>query len=489
MEEFKFYLEATKEIGYIDSFSHSVAFVSGLPSLKQEEMIVTESGKRGIVHGLKKDFAEVLMIESEDLKVGEKVTKTGRPFEILVGEGILGRIIDPVGRPLDNLGPIEGERKPKKIKEPAPSIMERKMINVPFETGVMIVDLFVPLGYGQRELVIGDAKTGKTTFLLQTIVSQAKKGTICVYVGISKKDTAIKLVEEYLKRKRAFKKTVIVHTTPDDSATLNYLAPYSGMAIAEYFREKNKNVLIIFDDLTTHAKIYREISLLLKRNPGRDCYPGEIFHVHAALLERAGNIKRNGKEISITALPVAETLENDLSGYIQTNLMAMTDGHIFFDIVEFRKGKRPAVNIFLSVSRVGNQTKSKIEKELANFLRKKLLDFKRISEFVKFGTELSPESQKILEFGKKIETLFNQTSETTIERETQIILLGLLISDFWKEKSQKEMKKEIDKILKASEKKILPSLGIEIERIKDLDHLKFLIEEILPTIERILKKI
>jgi F-type H+-transporting ATPase subunit alpha len=488
MEEFKFYLEATKEIGYINSFSHSIAFVSGLPSLKQEEMIITESGKRGIVHGLKKDLAEVLMIESEDLKIGEKVTRTGRSFEIKVGEGLLGRIINPIGKPIDNLGPIRGEKILKKIKEPAPSIMERKKINQPFETGVMIVDLFVPLGYGQRELVIGDAKTGKTTFLLQTIVSQVKKGIICIYVGISKKDTAIKLVEEYLKKKEVFKKTVIVHTTPDDSATLNYLAPYSGMAIAEYFRDRGNKVLIILDDLTSHAKIYREISLLLKRNPGRDCYPGEIFHIHAALLERAGNIKRNGKEVSITALPVAETLENDLSGYIQTNLMAMTDGHIFFDLVEFRKGKRPAVNIFLSVSRVGNQTKSKIEKNLANFFRKRLLDYQRISEFVKFGTELSPESQKILEFGQKTELLFNQSSEITIERETQIILLGLLISDFWKEKSQKEMRKEIDKILKASERKVLPSLGIEIERIKDIDHLKFLISEIAPTIERILKK-
>jgi F-type H+-transporting ATPase subunit alpha len=488
MKEFEFYLETTKEIGYVNSFFHSIALVSGLPNLKQQEMVITESGKKGIVHGLKKDFAEVLMVESEGLKVGEAVVRTGREFEIRVGERVLGRIVDPLIRPLDELGPIFGEKVSRKIKEEAPPITSRKKILRFLETGVTIVDLLVPLGFGQRELVIGDAKTGKTTFLLQTITSQVKKGQIAVYVGILKKETAIKMVEEYLRKRGVFEKVVILHTRPDDSATLNYLAPYSGMAVAEYFREKGKDVLIIFDDLSSHAKIYREISLLLKRNPGRDCYPGEIFHIQAELLERAGNIVKDGKEISITALPVAETLENDISGYIQTNLMAMTDGHIFFDITEFRRGKRPAVNVFLSVSRVGNQTKSKIEKDIANWLRLKIAEYQRISEFAKFATELSPESQKILDVGQKIELLFHQSPEVIVERETQIILMGLLISDFWKEKSISKTREEIEKILAASQRKVLPSLGIEIERIKDIEHLKFLISQILPALERILEK-
>jgi len=488
MKEFEFYLEATKEIGYVNSFFHSIALVSGLPNLKQQEMVITESGKKGIVHGLKKDFAEILMVESEGLKVGEAVARTNKKFEIKVGEEVLGRIVDPLIRPLDEGGPVFGEKVSREIKREAPPILSRKKITRFLETGAQIVDLLVPIGYGQRELVIGDAKTGKTTFLLQTIASQAKKGIIAVYVAILKKETAIKIVEEYLKKEGVFEKVVILHTRPDDSATLNYLAPYSGMTLAEYFRDKGKDVLIIFDDLSSHAKVFREISLLLKRNPGRDCYPGEIFHLQASLLERAGNIVKDGKEVSITALPVAETLENDISGYIQTNLMAMTDGHIFFDITEFRKGKRPAVNVFLSVSRVGNQTKSKIEKDIANWLRSKIAEYQRISEFARFGTELSPESQKILEIGQKIELIFHQGPEVIIERETQIILMGLLISDFWKEKSISRTQEEVRKILTAAQRKVLPSLGIEIERIKDIEHLKFLISALLPPIERILKK-
>ena len=487
MNDFEFFLRKTKEIGYVHSFFHSVAYVSGLPGLTIDEMIITETGKRGIVHSLKEDLAEILMIDVENLKIGEKVTRTGRIFEIEVGPGLLGRIVNPLSMPLDTLEePIRGEKEFREIKKEAPSFKERAMVNKPLETGVAVVDFLVPIGYGQRELVIGDAKTGKTTFLLQAIVSQVKKETICVYTGIGKKDADIKLIEEYLKKQGVFEKTVIVHTAPDDSAVLNFLAPFSGMNIAEYFRDQGKNVLLILDDLTTHAKVYREISLLLKRPPGRECYPGEIFYLQASLLERAGNIKKDGKEISITVLPVAETLENDVSGFIQTNLIAMTDGHIFFDINEFRKGKRPAINAFLSVSRVGNQTKSIIEKELASLIRKKMIEYQRILELSQFGTELSKETQQLIEFGKKLELLFNQEPEKIIPRELQLILVGLLFSDFWTEKSLTKMKTEIDKIFENYMKKSWPRLEEKIEEIKDLSHLKFLIKEISLEIEKIL---
>jgi F-type H+-transporting ATPase subunit alpha len=487
MEEFETYLERTQEIGYIDSFFHSVAFASGLPGLQPEEMVITESGKKGIVHGMKENEAEILMIDFKDLKIGERIVRSGSVFEILVGEGLLGRIIDPLSRPVDGLGePIRGKKEFRRVKETAPPFTERVTIKRPLETGVMIVDLMVPLGYGQRELVIGDGKTGKTSFLLQTMVSQAKKGVVCVYVGISKKDVAIAWVEEYLKEQGVFEKTVVIHTTPDDSPTLSYLAPYSGMAIAEYFREKGNDVLIVFDDLTTHAKIYREISLLLKRPPGRDCYPGEIFHIHASLLERAGNIKRGEKEVSITALPVAETLENDISGFIQTNLISMTDGHIFFDIDEFRKGKRPAVNVFLSVSRVGNQTRSLIEKILAGLIRKKLIDYQRVLELTQFGGELSKETKELIEFGQRLEVLFDQDPKTIVSRELQLIFLGLLFSGFWNTKSPSKMRSEIRKILEHHQKTGLPKLREEIEKIRNLSHLQFLTKEILPEIEKII---
>jgi len=491
MSYFETYLEKTREIGYITSLSHSVAYVSGLPGLRPEEMVITNTGKRGVVHGLKKESAEILMIDIKELKIGEAVVRTEKPFEIPITQELLGRIINPLSQPTDGLGPIKGEKVYQPVKKEAPSLIKRARVNTPLESGVMLVDFLVPIGYGQRELIIGDGKTGKTAFLLQTIVSQAKKGVVCVYVGIGKKDTAIKWVEEYLKLQKVFDQTIIIHTAPDDSPTLTYLAPYSGMSIAEYFRDKGKKVIIILDDLTTHAKIYREISLLLKRMPGRDSYPGEIFHIQAALLERAGNIKnKEGKEASITALPVAETLENDLSGYIQTNLMAMTDGHIFFDINEFRKGKRPAINAFLSVSRVGNQTKAPIERELSGWMRKKLVEYQRLLEITQFGAELPAEIQRSIEFGEKLEFLFNQEIETIIPRKLQLLLVGLLLSGFWENKSLRKMKEEIDKLLQNYQKGVLPEFKEEmmmmIEEIKDFDHLQFLMKEIMPEIEKII---
>lgn len=484
--EFKELLENTEEVGQVEAFFHSTCFVSGLPNLKLEELIISESGKRGIVHGLRENLAEVLIIEKEPLRIGERVARTTRPLEIEVSEGLLGRIINPLCQPLDDRGPILKKKEKRKIKGEAPPFIERARISENLETGVMLVDLLVPLGYGQRELIIGDPKTGKTTFLLQTLTTQAKKGVICIYVGIGKKDSAVKYVEEYLKKQEVLENCIILHTPPDDSPTLLYLAPFCGMTIAEYFRDKGFNVLIVLDDLTYHAKIYREISLLLKRVPGRDSYPGDIFHLHAQLLERAGNIKKNGKNVSITALPVAETLENDVSGYIQTNLMAMTDGHIFFDLNEFRRGKRPAINAFLSVSRVGNQTKSQIEKEIARWVRRKFLEYERVLEFIQFGAELSKEAQELLELGKKLEALFNQSADLTIEREVQILIFGLFLSDFWQESSLSEMKNDILKILAAKEENKLPKLREKLQDIKDIDHLKFLIKEILPKIEKIL---
>lgn len=483
MNEFEFYLEKNNEVGRVNGFFESTAYVSGLPFLKLGEMIITESQKKGIVHGLKKGLAEILIIDSKNLRTGEAVARTGKLFEIPVNEALLGRIINPLCKPIDSKGPIQGKKQAKKIQQTAPPFIKRKRVKKPLETGIMMVDLLVPIGQGQRELVIGDAKTGKTTLLLQTLVSQAKKGTVCIYVGIRKKDIAIRIIEDYLKKQGVFEKTIIINTTPDDSPTLSYLAPYSGMTVAEYFKDKQKKVTIIFDDLSTHAKVYREISLLLKRPPGRDSYPGNIFHLHAALLERAGNFETENGEISITALPVAETLENDISGYVQTNLMAMTDGHIFFDINAFRKGKRPAINAFLSVSRVGNQTKTAIEKEVASWVRKRTLEYERTLELAQFGTDLTKETQQTIELGKRLETLFNQDPEITIPQKLQLILAGLLISGFWENKSLAAMEGDIKRIVKKQEK--LPSLETKTEDIKDINHLLFLVKELKPKISQI----
>lgn len=486
MSDFKKYLEETGEIGRLVGLNHYLAYVTGLPGLKIGEMVITEDKKRGLTYGLDKEKAEILMFETEKLKVGQKVVRTNSFFQIPVSPELLGRIINPLGQPLDDLGPILGEKKYLPVQREAPDLIQRIKINKPLETGVMMVDLLVPLGYGQRELVIGDAKTGKTTFLLQTMVSQAKKGIIVIYVGIGKETSALKAVEDYLKEMKVFDKTVMVIATAEKPSTLNYLAPFAGMTIAEYFRDRGEKVLIVFDDLTSHAKFYREISLLTKRLPGRSAYPGDIFHLQAALLERAGNIRTAADhQVSITALPVAETLENDISGYIQTNLMAMTDGHIFFDVNNFKKGERPAINPFLSVSRVGNQTKEPLDRDLASWIKRKLVEYQRIAEIARFGEELSSEAQKLLDLGRKIEILFNQDSRTIIPRSLQLFLFGLLLSGFWEDKPQNIMKVEVETIQKIYQEGF-PELEEKMTKIKNLEELKSLTAELLPRLRKIL---
>lgn len=486
METFKKYLEETGEIGRVVGQNNYLAYVSGLPALKLGEMVMTENEERGWAHGLNKETAEILMLDDGKLKIGQEVVRSNTFFEIPVSRELLGRIINPLGRPIDGLGPVLGEKKYLPIQREAPAVTQRAKVGKFLETGVIVVDLLVPIGCGQRELVIGDAKTGKTAFLLQTMSNQAKKGVICIYVGIGKETSGMKTVEEYLKEMRIFEKTIMIVATSENPSTINYLSPFSGMTIAEYFRDRGENVLIVFDDLTSHAKFYREISLLIKRLPGRSAYPGDIFHIQAALLERAGNIKnQNGKEASITALPAAETLENDLSGFIQTNLMAMTNGHIFFDINDFKKGKLPAVNIFLSVSRVGNQTKAPLDCALAGWVRKKMVEYQRIKEIAQFGEELFPESQKLLDLGKKFEILFNQTSKTIIPRSLQLFVFGLLLYGFWENKPQNIMRIEVDSILK-SFKEVLPEIEKKMEKIKNLEELKNFAEQVIPGVKKVL---
>jgi len=413
MKNYEDYLNQIGEVGYIQSIVHSVVYVTGLPGVKPREVVIAKDGQRGIVQSILPNSVEVLMMETHGLVNNLPVARTGVDFEIPVSNEILGRVVDPFGQPIDGAGPIIGERVYRSIDSKAPGIIAREKVRAPLETGVSIVDLLVPVGYGQRELVIGDKKTGKTTFLLQTIASQAAKGMVCVYASIGKRQSDIKNVESYLRKTNAFQNTVIVAANAAASASIVYLAPFSACAIAEYFRDCGYNVIIVYDDLTNHAKFYREISLLSKRAPGRSSYPGDIFHLHAALLERAGNIKTSsGKAVSITALPVAETLEGDITGYIQTNLMAITDGHIFFDIDEFRKGKRPAINHALSVSRVGNQTKSPLERELSNILREALSAYQKDLEIARFGVELPENTKKEIDLGEKIEAVLNQDSDT-----------------------------------------------------------------------------
>jgi F-type H+-transporting ATPase subunit alpha len=486
MKSFNDYLEESGEVGYITSLSQSIVLVSGLPFLRLGEMVITEGEEKGLVYGLKENLAEVLMFETKNLKVGQRVTRTQSMFTLGVGKGVLGRVLNPILQPIDGLGPIVDEKEFLPIEREAPNIVQRVRINKPLETGVMVVDFLVPLGYGQRELVVGDEKTGKTTFLLRAISHQTKKGIICIYACIGKKISDVKEIEENLKRSGAFYKTSLIVALPNFPAPLIFLAPSTAITVAEYFRDKGENVILVLDDMTTHAKVYREISLLLKRSPGRDAYPGDIFHIHAKIMERAGNLRMGNKEVSITAFPVADTLENDITGFIQTNLIAMTDGHIFFDIEEFRKGRRPAINPFLSVSRVGKQTRTILEQFLGGWLQRKLGDYKRALEIIQFGVELPKATRETIELGEKIELVLNQEPEISLSRSFQMFLIGLLRSNFWKEKRLEEVKSDLEKIINVYKKGGFSTIERSIEELKNQKEFDEFVERKIPLLKEIL---
>jgi len=478
LKTFEDYLKETGEVGSIQSIVHSIVYVNGLPGARPKEMILTQGGQKGIIQSLEPEAAEVLMLDTADLVSNLSVARTNETFTIAAGEGLLGRVVDAFGRPVDGLGPIAGNKQNQPVEPPAPGINMRARVERPLETGVTIVDLLVPIGYGQRELVIGDKKTGKTTFLLQAISNQAARGVVCVYVSIGKRQDDVKQVENYLRKENVLANCVLVTANAADPATMIYLSPYVGMSIAEYFRNTGRNCLIVFDDLTNHAKFYREMSLLLKRSPGRSSYPGDIFHVHAALLERAGNIQSPvGKPVSITALPVAETLEGDLSGYIQTNLMAITDGHIFFDIDEFKQGSRPAINPALSVSRVGNQTKEAIDREFAQIIREALSRYQRSMEIGRFGVELPEKTRAEIELGEKVGVIFNQDATSIIPRSLQLILLGLLLSGFWDGKNASLVKVDVIKLIQKHQKGLFANLEKQITAVKTAGQLISLVKK------------
>lgn len=442
MQDFDYYLNKIGEIGFVDEIVHSVAYVSGLPNAKPNEVIVFENGEIGSLLSLSPEQAEVLLLSRQQVRVGNKVTRTGDLFQVLIGSGLLGRAIDPLGKPIDSTLPIKDVRLAPIDTQPH-GIIGREPVSKPLETGVTLVDLVVPLGKGQRELIIGDRKTGKSEFLLQTVFTQATKGTICIYGLIGQKQIDIKKRQEFLEEKKIMDKCILVASSSSDPSGLIYLTPYTAMTVAEFFRDQGMDVLLILDDMTTHARYYREISLLARRFPGRDSYPGDIFYSHARLIERAGNFKRG----SITCLPVAESILGDLSGYVQTNLMAMTDGHIFFDIELFNQGKRPAVNPGLSVTRVGHEAQTPVERDLSRELMSFLVNYERMQQFMHFGAEAGETVKSVLRMGSKIDTFFNQTQEETIPININILILAGIWVGIWNEVKTEDLKKEMEQVI------------------------------------------
>ena len=447
MKTFQEYLTQIEEVGFVEESKQSIAYARGLPNATIQEIVMFETGETGLILSLSPDYAEILLFSKYPVKTGTRVTRTGEKQQMPVGFELLGQVVDSFSNPLSTGKDFVKPKTSRPIDISPSGISDRKRIEKTFETGVTLVDLLVPLGKGQRELIIGDRKTGKTSFLYQTIIKQAKLGTICIYAAIGKKRIDIKKAEEVFKANGVDQNTVIVASGAEDPAGVIYLTPYCAMTLAEYFRDEGHDVLVVMDDLFTHAKFYREIMLIGRRFPGRNAYPADIFYLHARLLERAGNfLLKNNTETSITCLPVVESVEGDIAGFVQTNLMSMTDGHIYFDVDLFSKGRRPAINPFISVSRVGRQTQSSLRLSINRELISFLTIHKQIESFSHFGSETGLETKRILTTAERIFAFFTQSATQVTTTDLQIVLFGLLWMETWQEVDT--MQKDIRNIQK-----------------------------------------
>lgn len=431
IHSYKFCIEKIGEVGTVEEVNGTLMHVKGLPGASVDEGVSFANGDHGVITALTPEYVEILSLTGVAASPQTKLARTGRALTISIGDGILGHTVNALGATISQKK-IKSEHTETRLIESKPiGIVGRKKINNFLATGTCVVDLMVPVGMGQRELVIGDRKTGKTHFLLQTVVNQARLGTICVYALIGKTKTEIKSIQDYFLKQKVSQNCVLVASGSYDGPGEVYVTPFTAMTIAEFFRDRGQNVLIVLDDLTTHAKYYREIALVGGRFPGRQSYPGDVFNVHSRLVERAGNFEVGDKTVSITCLPVSEMSEGDMTGYIETNLMSMTDGHIYFDHDLYTKGTRPSVNVFLSVTRVGKQTQNKLTKEVSREVMNALKRYEDMQKFLRFGTELTDNIRRSIFLGDKILRFFNQTEAQLFDQPVLVILAGLIWVEIW----------------------------------------------------------
>jgi len=420
-----------REVGTIKSVSNGIAAVSGLPGAGYDELLALPGGVFGIAFNVDEDeIGVVLLGEYSDLHAGDQVERTGRVMDVAVGDGLLGRVIDPLGRPLDGSGPVaSSQRLP--IERPAVAIMDRAPVNVPLQTGLKVVDALIPVGRGQRELILGDRQTGKTTIAIDTILNQRGQNVLCVYCAIGQRASAIAKSVANLREKGAMDYTVVVVAEGNDAPGLVYIAPYAATSIAEYFMEAGRDVLIVYDDLTQHARAYRELSLLLRRPPGREAFPGDIFYIHSRLLERATHLCKALGSGSLTALPIIETEAEDISAYIPTNLISITDGQIYVSPSLFELGILPAVDVGKSVSRVGGKAQRAAYRAVAGDLKLAYAQFLELETFARFGARLDEGTRKIIEHGRRIRECLKQPESTPVAVPAQItVLLALSAAIF-----------------------------------------------------------
>lgn len=428
------------DTGVVLTVGDGIAFVRGLRDVQSNELIRFEDGTFGLALNLEENQVGVILLGSdENISENDKAYRTKEIIQVPVGNELLGRVINPLGEPLDGRGPIE-TTKAFNIERPAPGVMARRSVDQPLFTGIKIIDSMIPIGKGQRELIIGDRQSGKTSIAINTILNQKGQNVKCIYVAIGQKSSTVVEVTEKLREQGALDYTVVINSPANDSSALQYIAPYAGTAIGEYWMDQGEDVLIVYDDLSKHAVAYRTISLLLKRPSGREAYPGDVFYLHSRLLERSAQLNEENGGGSMTALPIVETQIGDISAYIPTNVISITDGQLFLDTEMFHAGNRPAVDSGFSVSRVGSAAQTSAMKDVSGSLKLELATFEELESFSQFSTEVDQETQNVIDHGKRLVELLKQPAYMAISHE--LIILSLYISKYgWLDKL------EIDKVL------------------------------------------
>ena len=411
------------EIGWVNSVGDGIAYIDGIDHAMYGEIVVFENGQKAMVQDIREDeIGCILFDDEEEIEEGTKVFRSGRMAGVPVGENFIGRVVNALGEPIDGKGKIDADDY-RPLEQPAPGIVERKGVDTPLETGILSIDSMFPIGRGQRELIIGDRQTGKTSIAVDTILNQKGKRVICIYVAIGQKASTVSKLVRTLEKHGAMEYSIVVSSTASEAAPLQYIAPYAGTALAEYFMYRGQDVLIVYDDLSKHAVAYRELSLLLERPPGREAYPGDVFYLHSRLLERSSRLSDALGGGSITALPIIETQEGDVSAYIPTNVISITDGQIFLESGLFFSGMRPAVNVGLSVSRVGGAAQTKAMKRAAGSIRIDLAQYREMEVFTQFSSDLDAVTRQQLEYGRALMELLKQPLEQPMSLTEQVITL------------------------------------------------------------------
>ncbi len=431
-EQIKNYRSRTQmqETGTVILVGDGIARVYGLKNCMSSELLEFEDGSFGMAQNLEEETVSVAVLsDRNDIREGSTVRRTGKVLSVPVGEGLLGRVVNALGEPIDGKGPVEysGTRP---IESEAPGIIEREGVSVPLQTGIKAIDSMIPIGRGQRELIIGDRQTGKTEIAIDTIINQKNTGVICIYVAIGQKNTSVVQLANELTRAGAMEYTIIVSASASESAPLQYISPYSGCAMAEYFREQGKDVLIVYDDLSKHAVAYRALSLLIRRPPGREAYPGDVFYLHSRLLERAACVAKEYGGGSITALPIIETQAGDVSAYIPTNVISITDGQIFLETELFHSGIMPAINPGISVSRVGGSAQLKAMKKVSGELKLLYSQYRELQSFAQFGSDLDADTKARLALGERIVEVLKQNRNSPIRVGCQVAIVYAVIHGF-----------------------------------------------------------